>query len=107
MPAHLDYPAIPFHALLQEAAQQWPERIALKFGDRRYTFADLDSQASSFANALLDLGVNLGDRVALFLPNCPEYEVAFFGACRAGAAPTPLNPSYKERELVYQTSDAG
>jgi long-chain acyl-CoA synthetase len=107
MPAHLDYPEIPFHALLQQAAERWPSRVGLIFGDRRYTFAVLDSRASMFANALIDLRVKLGDRVALFLPNCPEYEIAFFGACRAGAAPTPLNPSYKEREVLYQTNDAG
>ncbi len=107
MPGHLDYPDIPFHALLKLAAERWPDQIALVFGDRHYSFADLNSKATRFANALRDLGLSKGDRVALFLPNFPEYEIAFFGACRAGAVPTPLNPSYKEREVRYQTNDAG
>jgi acyl-CoA synthetase (AMP-forming)/AMP-acid ligase II len=107
VPAHLDYPDIPYHALLRHAAERWPNKTALVFGEQRYSYAALNSKATRFAGALQDLGLNKGDRVALFLPNCPEYEIAFFGACRVGAVPTPLNPSYKEREVRYQTNDAG
>ena len=107
MARRLDYPDIPFHALLQRAAKRWPDREAIIFGDRRISFAEWDRLASRCANGLLELGIRKGDRVALFMPNCPEYEITFFGCARIGAVPVPLNPSYREREVCQTVDDAG
>lgn len=98
---------MPLHALLTQAAVRWPDKEALVFQDRRYTFADLDRQASQVARGLQGLGLEPGERVATFLPNSPEYEVVFFGISRAGGVPTPLNPSYREREVRHQIGDSG
>ena len=105
MREHLEYPHIPFHALLQRAAERWPDKTAIVFNDRHISFAEWDRQANRLAHGLLGLGIRPGERVALYTPNCPEYEVAFFGCARVGAVPTPLNPSYKEREVRYQVQD--
>jgi long-chain acyl-CoA synthetase len=84
-----------------------PDKTAIVFGQRRISFAEWDRQANQVAHALLGLGQNVGDRVALYTPNCPEYEIVFMGAARIGAVPTPLNPSYKEREVRHQLADSG
>lgn len=106
MTRYLTYPEIPFHALLSRAAERWPEKTAIVFRDQETTFAELDDRATRVARGLLDLGVRKGDRVGLYTPNCPEYEVAFFACTRVGAVPTPLNPSYREREVLAQLMDS-
>lgn len=103
----LNYPDCPYHLLLHMAAKRAPDKAAIAFRDSTLTYAGWDAAASQVANGLIALGMQKGARVALFLPNCPEYEVAFFGACRAGCVPTPLNPAYKEREVEHQLRDSG
>jgi long-chain acyl-CoA synthetase len=103
----LDYPEIPFHALLARAAGRWPDRAAITFRGHDLTFSRWNGDANRLANGLLNLGVIPGDRVALFMPNGPEYEIAFFGSMRMGGVPTPLNPSYKDREVRHQMADSG
>ncbi|MDQ2743939.1 MAG: AMP-binding protein [Chloroflexota bacterium] len=103
----IEYPEVPFHVLLEQAARQWPDTPAIIFHDRSVTFGEWNRQTDRFAAGLHELGIQPGDRVALYTPNCPEFEIAFFGITRAGAAPTPLNPSYKEREVRHQLADSG
>jgi long-chain acyl-CoA synthetase len=103
----LEYPDVPFHALLTRTAEQFPEKSAIVFGDRRISYRELDRDAGRLAQGLLAVGLSRGDRLALFMPNRPEYEIAFFGATRAGLVPTPLNPSYKAQEARYQLAEAG
>jgi acyl-CoA synthetase (AMP-forming)/AMP-acid ligase II len=107
MQRHLEYPDVPFHALLARAAEAWPNHTAILFKDRRISYRELNGAANRLAHGLIALGLGPGDRVALFTPNCPEYEIAFFGCTRAGLVPSPLNPAYKEREVQYQAVEAG
>lgn len=107
MRGRLEYPEIPFDALLGQSAQRWPEKTAMVFGAERISFEEWNRRANQFGHALLQLGIVKGDRIALNLPNCPEYEIAFIGATRIGAVPTPLNPSYKAREVQHQINDSG
>jgi long-chain acyl-CoA synthetase len=104
---HLEYPDIPFHALLAHAAERWPEKVAISFQGRDIRFRELDEQATRAAGGLVAHGLRPQDRVALLLPNCPEYAAIFFGCTRANLVPSPLNPSYKEREVRHQVSEAG
>ncbi|HLJ69151.1 MAG TPA: AMP-binding protein [Chloroflexota bacterium] len=104
---HLDYPDVPFHELLARAAERWADSRAIVFRDRQITFAGLDAAANQLARAWVALGLERGERVALYSPNCPEYEIGFFGSTRAALVPSPLNPSYKEREVRYQLNEAG
>ena len=102
----LTYPAIPYGALLDRPVALYPEREAIAFKDTSLTFRELEGLVNAFANALRGLGIGRGDRVCLFMTNRPEYVVAFFAIARLGAVSSPMNPSYKEREVAYQLADA-
>jgi long-chain acyl-CoA synthetase len=104
--AAIDIPEIPFGELLWESAQRFPEKTAVIFQGQRISFRELDGLANSFANALANLGVKKGDRVALYMTNRPEYLISMYGIARLGAVFTPLNPTYKEVEVEYQLNDA-
>jgi long-chain acyl-CoA synthetase len=73
---------------------------------RKLTYKELDTFSDGLAAALTDLGVKKGNTVALFMWNSPEFIIAFFGALKAGATVTPLNPSFKEKDAQYQLEDS-
>jgi long-chain acyl-CoA synthetase len=102
----LTYPSIPYGAMLDRPARLYPEREAIVFRDVSLTFRELDGLVNALANGLRALGIGRGDRVCLFMTNRPEYVIAFFALARLGAVSTPMNPSYKEREVAYQLGDA-
>src|SRR5690606_19924254 len=68
---------------------------------------ELDEAATRFAAVLQSLGIRKGDRVALYLPNTPQYLIGYFGLLRAGGVVVPTNPQYVPRELEYQLNDSG
>ncbi|HET6815064.1 MAG TPA: AMP-binding protein [Actinomycetota bacterium] len=84
---------------LAEAVAQRPEAPALLFKGRTTSHGELDRRSDAFAAALAGLGVAKGDRVALLLPNCPQFLICELGAWKAGAVIHPLNPIYAEQEL--------
>jgi fatty-acyl-CoA synthase len=86
---------------LSSRAQENPQRPFVVFGDRRLTYAQVDAQADALAAALHELGIEAGDRMALTLPNWPEFVVATFAAARLGAVIVPLNPRFTPPELQY------
>ena len=104
--AAIDIPEIPFGELLWESAQRFPEKTAVIFQGQRMSFRELDGLANSFANALANLGVKKGDRIALYMTNRPEYIMSIYGIARLGAVFTPMNPTYKEAEVEHQLNDA-
>ena len=75
--------------------------------NREFTYAQLDRFSNQFANKLLTLGVEKGDRVAVYLPNIPQFVISFFGALKAGAVVTAISPLHREREVEYQLRDSG
>jgi len=97
----------PLYSVLTDSAKKFPRNVALHFQGRNFTYSEVDRVASKFASALLSLGVKPGDRVAILLPNIPQYVFAFFGTLEAGAVVVNNNPLYKERELEHQLNDAG
>jgi long-chain acyl-CoA synthetase len=84
---------------LAEAVAERPEAPALLFKGRTISHGELDRRSDAFAAALAGLGVARGDRVALLLPNCPQFLICELGAWKAGAVVHPLNPIYTEQEL--------
>ncbi len=84
--------------LAQHAAAR-PEAAAIAFKGRHLTFRELDAESDALAAAFTALGINAGDRVALLLPNCPQFLIAEFAAWKIGAIAAPQNPLYTEREL--------
>ncbi|HEY0020720.1 MAG TPA: AMP-binding protein [Longimicrobium sp.] len=78
-----------------------PQRPFVAFEDRRLTYAQVDAQADALAAALHELGIEAGDRIALTLPNWPEFVVSAFAAAKLGAVIVPLNPRFTSPELQY------
>jgi len=91
-----------------ESARQQPEKTALFWGDRAYSYGELAHEAVIFGQKLQrSFEVKPGDRVALWLKNCPEFVPAFFGILRAGAVVVPINTFLKTDEVSYILNDAG
>lgn len=86
---------------LEARAAEDPGRVFLLYGNRRFTYGQVDARAAALAAALSELGVEHGDRIALGLPNWPEFVVSMFAAAKLGAAIIPLNPRYTVPELQY------
>ncbi len=101
----LDYPRVPYDRLLSHGAERHPENVAVVFRDASLTYRELDALTNRFTRALTRLGVGKGDRVCLLTTNCPEYIIAFYAIARVGAVASPMNPSYREREIEYQLND--
>ena len=101
----LDYPRIPYDRMLSHGAGRYPENVAVVFRDVSLTYRELEALTNRFARALTRLGVGKGARVCLLTTNCPEYVVAFYAIARVGAVASPMNPSYREREIEYQLND--
>jgi long-chain acyl-CoA synthetase len=107
VPATLTYPHVVLQALLDDAAASHPTATATIFFNRKRSYRDVSDAAWRFANGLRRLGVKKGDRVALVLPNTPQFVIAFHGALRAGAVVVPCNPLYTPPELQHQLTDSG
>ncbi|HEX6060776.1 MAG TPA: long-chain fatty acid--CoA ligase [Candidatus Limnocylindria bacterium] len=107
VPASLEYPDVPLHAMLDQAAQLYPASTATIFFNAKRSYASLLKDAKRFSAGLRALGVKQGDKVAIDLPNCPQFLIAFFGALRIGAVVVPCNPLYTPPELRYQLADSG
>ncbi|MEF3301602.1 long-chain-fatty-acid--CoA ligase [Paenibacillus sp. GYB003] len=107
VPLQLEYPSIPLTDLLKEAAQLYPERTAVTFFGKTTTYRQLLDRTYRFADALIRLGVRSGDRIALLLPNVPQYIVGYYGALFAGGIVVQLNPLHVERELLRHLTDSG
>src|SRR5215216_1521978 len=95
----LNYPIGPLHEVMRATAARFPDRPAITFKDEVITFAAFEHESNRLANGLTALGLAAGDRLAIFLPNCPHYQLAFYAASKLGAISCPLNPSYREREI--------
>lgn len=118
VPPTLTYPAIPVYEFLDEAADKHPQRPAIVFGavahklpgqplfDASMSYRDLREAVNRFANALIELGVKKGERVAIYLPNSPQFVIAYYGALKAGAVIAPVNPIYTPRELEFILKDS-
>jgi len=116
VPVSLDYPQQPTDYFLRESAEKYPNNTALIFGgmapllgEQHYkiSYRELDALVDRFAAGLQKLGLQKGDRVAIYMPNCPQFVIAYFGTLRAGGIAVPSNPLYVAREIEHQLNDAG
>jgi len=106
VPKHIDYPEVPLFELLKKTAEKYPNNTAIVYFDKEITYRELNIASEKFATALADFGVVKGDKVALFLPNVPQFVIAYYGAIRIGAIETAISPLYKEREVEHQLNDS-
>jgi long-chain acyl-CoA synthetase len=107
VPRTLEYPQRPLHSNLEQSALKHPEATATIFLNARLKYAELNSLADRFAAALQQLGVKKGDRVAIYVANCPQFVIGYYGALKAGAIAVTFNPLYAPREVEHQLKDSG
>jgi long-chain acyl-CoA synthetase len=93
--------------LLEETTRRLPDRIAVVFNDTRLTYAQVNGAACQVANALVELGIRPGDRVALSCPNLPYFPIVYYGILKAGAVVVPINVLLKGREVGEHLKDSG
>jgi long-chain acyl-CoA synthetase len=107
VPEHIDYPQTTIPDALRQTARRFPDYPAVIFQNREISYRDYDQSVDRFAAALQGLGVEKGDRVAVHLPNCPQFCIAYNGVLRCGAIAVPCNPIYTAREMTHQLNDSG
>jgi long-chain acyl-CoA synthetase len=92
VPEHLNYPDTPLPCILEHTAQKYAHNRALIFKGAAIRYGELDRLVNRCAAALQRLGLQKGERVALHLPNCPEFVIAYYAVLRAGGIVVPCNP---------------
>ncbi|MGQ9558370.1 MAG: AMP-binding protein [Desulfurispora sp.] len=97
----------PLHEYLRVNAVEQPDAPAYIYYGRVYTWRQLDQFTDSLAGFLADQGVVKGDRVVLYMQNCPQYIIAHYGVQKLGAVVVPASPMFKQHELAYEINDAG
>lgn len=107
VPYSLNYPSQPLFRFLDIADRRFPNAIATIYFDSTLSYRRLRRHANRFANALTAHGIKKGDRVALLLPNCPQFVIGYYGALKAGAVLVNLNPLTEQAELQHQLDDSG
>lgn len=93
--------------ILKETTAKFPNNKALTFYQHSFTYAQVNHMVENFAFSSQQNGVKKNDRVAIMLPNCPQYVIAYYGALRAGGIITQINPMLVEKELQYILNDSG
>jgi long-chain acyl-CoA synthetase len=96
---------------LVESVERWaaslPDAVALRFEGEAITYEELNRRANRVANGLQGVGVGKGDRVAIMLPNIPEFVYAFVATLKLGAVAVPFNTLYKGGEILHILKDSG
>jgi len=95
------------HGLLEEAARKYSDRPCTIFKGAVISFREMDALTDCLAAGLADLGVKKGDRVGIFMPNTPQFVMAYFATLKIGAVVVATNPLYTAREIEHQVNDAG
>ncbi|MCL3860149.1 AMP-binding protein [Actinotalea sp. K2] len=107
VPADVPDPVDPVTVTLEHSVRAFPTRVAADFLGAVTTYRALGRQVAQAAEALREVGVRPGDRVALVLPNCTQHIVAFYAVLRLGAVVVEHNPTYSASELAHQIADSG
>ena len=107
VPHHIQYPDIPLYRFLDNAVRDFPEREAIIFQGRKITYRQLGEEVANVASGLAQRGLKKGERMAIMLPNCPQYIAAYYAILKIGGIVVNVNPMYVERELEFQLKDAG
>ncbi len=106
VPEEVDIPEVSVPGLFDQMAEKYGKKPALIFYGKKITYKELKAFADRFATALSNLGIGKGDTIALYLLNCPQYVMAYFGALKAGAKVTPISPVYTSQEVRHQLQDS-
>ncbi|MCE4625979.1 MAG: long-chain fatty acid--CoA ligase [Desulfurococcales archaeon] len=105
VPSEIEVPEQPLYTILEEAARRFPRRTALHFYGYNMSYLELLEKAEKFAGYLKSRGIGPGDVVAIFLPNSPQFAIAYYGTLMAGATVSPMNVLYGPSLIRHQLSD--
>ncbi|MGB7338174.1 MAG: long-chain fatty acid--CoA ligase [Phototrophicaceae bacterium] len=114
IPESIDYPNVPLHQFLMDTTQKYPNKTALVTSAKlpivgrvssNMTYSELNSASDALAKALVELGVKKGDRVAIVMPNCVAFAIAFYATLKAGGVVAATNPTYPAKKMAYQIDD--
>ncbi len=103
----LQYPERPVFENLRISAEKFPERAGIIYNETVYTYSELWDLSLRMANALKNMGIKKGDRVAIYLPNVPQFVIAYYGILASGAVGVACNAAYREKEIGYMLKDSG
>lgn len=116
VPTTLSYPDIPLHGFLQDSARRTPQATACLTSARlplvgrlhsTITYQQIDDSSDALAAALVDLGLQKGDRVAIILPNCTQFVIAFYAVLKAGGVIAAINPTFPANRMQHYLADSG
>ncbi|WP_280151005.1 long-chain fatty acid--CoA ligase [Piscinibacter sp. XHJ-5] len=107
LPRELVVPETSLWVNLDVSARRYPDKPLYRFFGRELSFAQAREQAEAVAGWLQSVGVQAGDRVLLYMQNCPQYAVAYYGILRANAVVVPVNPMNRADEFTHYITDAG
>ena len=107
VPHSLHYPTVPVFHYLEESARRYPEKPCTIFKGSVVTFREMNQLSDRIAAGLAALEIHKGDRVGLFMPNMPQFVMAYFGILKAGAVVVAVNPLFTPPEIQHQVNDAG
>lgn len=107
VPSSLTYPEITVDALLKRTARKYPDRVCTIYKEAKISYAIIDKLSDAFAAALLEAGLHKGDRVAVIMPNSPQFVLVYYGILKAGGVVVAMNPLYKADELDCHIRESG
>jgi long-chain acyl-CoA synthetase len=107
VPKHIDYPEVPLFYFLEDNVQKYPDTPCTIFKGAKISYREMNEITDRLAAGLADLGVKKGDRVGIFMPNTPQFVMAYFAILKLGAVVVATNPLYSPREIEHQLNDAG
>ena len=96
----------PLQQFLEDSAENHPSRIAIMMHGHAISFSELNALTDSIAAGLYATGFTTGDRASIFMPNCPQFVIAYYGILKAGGVVVTSNPLQTERELAHQLADS-
>jgi len=107
VPHSLEYPEVPLYHFLDASAQKYPNRPCTIFKGAKISYREMSELTDRLAAGLADIGVKKGDRIGLFIPNTPQFVMAYFAVLKAGGVVIATNPLYSAKELEHQANDSG
>lgn len=106
VPQKLEAPIQSVQSVLVEAAKEYSSSTALEYEGAKISYSKLNDLSNQFANGLTPLGLKKGSKIAIILPNIPQFVICFWGALKSGLTVVPCNPLYREREIEFQLKDS-
>ncbi len=102
----MSIPNITLIDIFRKSADSYPERPSIYFQGKIKSYKEVEEKVNRFANSLKKLGVKKGDRVAVLMPNCPQFVISFWATLSLGAIITAISPLYTAKEIRYQLQDS-